>query len=649
MLILIQTIGNCLDFALDSFKPSPSKVRQILSDNKSRANDMTPRFLMKLPARLLKTQDLAFRVARTLRAEDEDAAQVRDYYSSLVKKSLQLLDQTKSNSSLQDSSKLLLDVIFNFLPLAESLRSLSSLLQHGSNDVRRQVLKSFEQRISAAKPGEKATADACLKLLPQLTLVLEDSSDASLTRLTVTCMDKITEKYGKRDLEVTVEVAKTMAASNGLHSQDTQMQALALLSFVTLVEVLRERLVPIMPIILPRSLDLLHNATMTRNQSLERASFSLFSSFFLYLPWMITRQPLEQFLNLSFESARLNTATGSAQARTHALDILANQTGAHECIQVLQTTWALAAKQGPNAIFEVLEMLEKVIEKHSKSTMVKEAPLLISLFQSIMDVRTSQDVSTEKTQLDAQQLERLESRRNEIMIKTIYKLNDKNFRPLFIQMVEWATTGKSKKDKGANTNREISWFSFLHHFFETLQSIVTTYATHVIDGMVDILINSSTSQPAATVLSERVLQTLYAMFEHDQDEFWKSPTRFAKISTPLLAQLELAPVQDSTSMLVPCITSFANAADSSDHLKAINSKLLEYLRSDNAKVRLTAARCEMSITESMGEEWLNLLPEMLPAISEALEDDDEDVEREVRRWAKKIEDVLGESLDDMLQ
>jgi U3 small nucleolar RNA-associated protein 10 len=31
-----------------------------------------------------------------------------------------------------------------------------------------------------------------------------------------------------------------------------------------------------------------------------------------------------------------------------------------------------------------------------------------------------------------------------------------------------------------------------------------------------------------------------------------------------------------------------------------------------------------------------------------MEDEDENVEREVRRWVKQIEDVLGERLDDML-
>jgi U3 small nucleolar RNA-associated protein 10 len=44
-----------------------------------------------------------------------------------------------------------------------------------------------------------------------------------------------------------------------------------------------------------------------------------------------------------------------------------------------------------------------------------------------------------------------------------------------------------------------------------------------------------------------------------------------------------------------------------------------------------------------------MLPEMLPFISELQEDDDDVVENETHRWIVKIEGVLGESLDSMLQ
>ena len=81
----------------------------------------------------------------------------------------------------------------------------------------------------------------------------------------------------------------------------------------------------------------------------------------------------------------------------------------------------------------------------------------------------------------------------------------------------------------------------------------------------------------------------------------------------------------------------------------MNSTILKYMRSDSAAVRLAAVQCEGALTERLGEEWLALLPEMLPFISEALEDDDELVEQEVQKWVVGIEGILGESLDPMLQ
>lgn len=69
---------------------------------------------------------------------------------------------------------------------------------------------------------------------------------------------------------------------------------------------------------------------------------------------------------------------------------------------------------------------------------------------------------------------------------------------------------------------------------------------------------------------------------------------------------------------------------------------------DNPLTRLAALKAERALTEQLGEEWLALLPEMLPYISELMEDEDESVEREVRKWVKQIEGVLGERLDDML-
>lgn len=104
-----------------------------------------------------------------------------------------------------------------------------------------------------------------------------------------------------------------------------------------------------------------------------------------------------------------------------------------------------------------------------------------------------------------------------------------------------------------------------------------------------------------------------------------------------------------SSEVIPAITRLAVAADSANHHKGLNGAILQYTRSDNASVRLAAVQCEYSLTERLGEEWLALLPEMLPFISKLQEDDDEVVEQETQRWIGKIEDILGESLNSMLQ
>lgn len=77
-------------------------------------------------------------------------------------------------------------------------------------------------------------------------------------------------------------------------------------------------------------------------------------------------------------------------------------------------------------------------------------------------------------------------------------------------------------------------------------------------------------------------------------------------------------------------------------------KFMKARTANNSYTRLAAVKCEQALTERLGEEWLALLPEMLPYISELMEDDDEAVEQEVRKWVLQIEEILGEKLDDML-
>jgi U3 small nucleolar RNA-associated protein 10 len=150
-------------------------------------------------------------------------------------------------------------------------------------------------------------------------------------------------------------------------------------------------------------------------------------------------------------------------------------------------------------------------------------------------------------------------------------------------------------------------------------------------------------------LIEAVLKALTKSFEHDQDDFWQSPSHFSKIMAPLVHQLEVSSPATANAVVIPAVTGLAAAASSTDHHKDLDTAVLKLTRHDDASVRLRAVLAQRALTEKLGDEWLSLLPEMLPFISELQEDDDEVVEKETQRWIKEIEEVLGENLDEMLQ
>lgn len=153
-----------------------------------------------------------------------------------------------------------------------------------------------------------------------------------------------------------------------------------------------------------------------------------------------------------------------------------------------------------------------------------------------------------------------------------------------------------------------------------------------------ILSNVSTDQSAAVELWGTVLRTLRQTFEHDQDGdssqglnsvslltmaigFWQSPAHFNAIHSTLLSQFEHAAILPVTDEVIPAVTELAGALDAGDHQKEMNTAILKHMRSEDPQVRLAAIKCEESLTTRLGEDWLALLPEMLPFISDVQEDD----------------------------
>ena len=98
-----------------------------------------------------------------------------------------------------------------------------------------------------------------------------------------------------------------------------------------------------------------------------------------------------------------------------------------------------------------------------------------------------------------------------------------------------------------------------------------------------------------------------------------------------------------------CLTALATAAGNEQMWKPLNHAVLEACSHSRPEVRQAGVRCLLSIIQSLGEEYMVLLPECLPVLSELLEDEDEETSGLARECVRQGEELLGESLDDSLR
>ncbi|KAJ9131685.1 U3 small nucleolar RNA-associated protein 10 [Pleurostoma richardsiae] len=649
--IQLQTLVKFLDLVRDMFKPKPTLSSAIFAkiDSEEEVNKTALKQLTLLPY-LLANRTLKNSIGELAERDDMEASKIRELYAQLLEDILTMADTVKARKSLHAKCGDALANLLNLLSIGEFIKSVETLLDRPNIGLRQKVLRALEVRVDKESNTDIKSRTALLSFLPQLTAVIRDSDDIHYKHTAVSCVDKISEKYGKKDIEAVAAAASTIAGDRCLGQDDKRLRIMALLCLASLVDVLQDGIVPVLPSAIPSALGYLKLSVQGErpDRELHNASYAFITSLAQYLPYMISGSSLDQLLAVSNLSAQAPLDSESNENRRQCLQFLAKRLDGKVLFTALHSNWRNAAEAGFSAIGEYIEILGTSIDKHNKSAVAKNVDSLSAIFLGILDLRR-QEVSKGNTSGQSlARLTELETSANDVALKMIYKLNDAAFRPVFSQMMDWSSA-LPKKDTVGLTARQYSVYGLLYTFFDGLKSIVTSYATYVVDSAAKILKESNIKVAEEKELWKRVLQTLTRCFEHDQDDFWQTPSHFGAIAPVLAEQFLHAPALDVSEDLVPAVVELAAAADSQDHQKELNGAILKHLRSEQAAVRLAAVKCEQSLTDRLGEEWLSMLPEMLPYISELQDDDDEVVERETHRWIVKIEGVLGESLDSMLQ
>ncbi|KAH6850152.1 U3 small nucleolar RNA-associated protein 10 [Chaetomium sp. MPI-CAGE-AT-0009] len=650
--IQLQTLIKLLDLTSDIFKPKPSLSNILLGGDGSEhdTQKVATKQLNLLP-HLLANRRLKREITQLAERDDMETGKIRDLYATLLETILTLATTVKSKKALYNRCGDALSNLLNLLSIAEFIKSVEALLDRPNVGLRQKVLRALELRVDSESTADPRSREALLAFLPQLTAVIRESDDMSYKHTAVTCVDKISEKYGKKDIDAVAAAAATIAGDHCLGQSSQSLRVMALLCLASLVDVLQDGIVPVLPVAIPKALDYLEQSLVGEepNAELHNAAYAFMAALAQHIPYMITGSYLDRLLACSNASAAAALDDESSSNRTHCLQFLAKLVDPKVMYNALNQNWASASSCGASAVTEYLDILGMALDKHSKAAVAKNVTSLSTIFLSAMDLRRVVVSGQAKMSISPSELDEIETKIGDDALKMIYKLNDAAFRPIFSKLMEWASTGLPKNDASGRTLRLFAVYGFLDTFFGNLKSIVTSYASYTVESAVKALSSTDFQDANEKELWKRVLRTLAKCFEHDQDGFWQAPAHFGAVAPVLVEQFLNAGAADATEDLIPALVELAAAADSQEHHKELNGALLKHLRNSQAAVRLAVVQCQQALTVRLGEEWLQALPEMLPYISELQDDDDEVVERENRRWIVEIEEKLGESLDSMLQ
>ncbi|CRG90866.1 U3 small nucleolar RNA-associated protein 10 [Talaromyces islandicus] len=655
----INLVNDCL-------KPKPGISTVLLGIGNEGADDkyVVAETLLRSLAYFFKNPTLSSQMKAIFDSDDEEqTAVVGTLFSQILEQVLALADAARDVKPVSNACSEVLASVLGVLSLVDFLDTVEQLLQRPSADVRRKVLRLLETRLRQTPERDGASQNRVLDFIAFLVDIVKSSDDALLKHAAVACIDRIAEKYGRKDPEKVVPAAMVIASDACIGQKDNKIRVMGVLCLASVAEVLGQAVIPTLPETLKRSLGLLEISmeNETVNEPLHNAVFSLLSALLVQVPYMLSSKNLDKILELSFKSAELELSEEGDGARRDTLKLIAKKVDVKDSFSAVERKWTVATTSGSVATKEALDIISLAIDKHPKSDTVKHVGTLTKLLHKAFDLRREQPSTPEDSQFEEAELDAIEGIVNSLAIKMIYKLNDTVFRPLFMDLVQWATNGLPKADTEGRLLRLTSFYKFLQTFFGTLKSIVTSYSSYILDNAIDVLKTSKPSSKESKGLWLAAVRTLTSAFEHDQDGFWQSPSHLSGVSEALISQLPQATNSSTTaaiiSEIVPAIAELAVAADSPDNYKEMNTAIMKYLRpstsaaaegGDSPHTRLAALKVEQALTERLGEEWLALLPEMLPYISELMEDEDETVERETRKWVKSIEEVLGEKLDDML-
>ncbi|KAJ3340120.1 hypothetical protein HDU93_007345 [Gonapodya sp. JEL0774] len=589
--------------------------------------------IMKLIEVLLKITANVERHVSSFR--DRDGGALAGFWKGISKASIGLLD--KAHRLLSPTS---------------FLKVVSSLVRHENSAIRRKAMSLVGEQLAA---DELRFSNASTKVLREVleevlkTIQVEGVSDDDAVvnkQVALICFTKMAQKMAKRDPDTFLAAIPSIIGPGALSWPNEQVSASAMVAVAAVTQEIGARILPFLSKYLPVIMTALQNMLDAESTSSAASVAQLSALGSLIVTVNAVPRFVSPYLQDLVQCSLHKSVVGNkahAQVRSKAIELrkaVAKEVLSRVVIPVLCGQWKYVVGNGTEACVALFDFVESAIATIPNDELDGFIRPLFKYFLVAFDTRNSFKDWSEI------EIDRVEGRSLSAFVAFSLRLNESQFRPLYLKIVQWAT------DNQPNTgNRQLFFFRMVNELLANLQGIFVPFFGYALEPALATLESYKSSKRMPDTLWTYVVGSMEKTFLYDSNEV------FDRVMQPLVDQLDFTSDSGDTedaytarvaTHLIPAIAQLSVVASGELFWKALNNSVLLKTRSTYPSVRIAAVRTVQQFYARHGEEFLDLLGETVPFLAELLEDEDDSVEKVCREVCKSIEDILGEDLTEYM-
>ncbi|XP_033103567.1 HEAT repeat-containing protein 1-like [Anneissia japonica] len=580
-------------------------------------------------------------ITMSARSLEADAGKVTvKFWKALIHKAYGIMDKVNSLLSMDLFVRVVLGLLSSPTPVIrrKALQLLNSkILQHmGSLDEKQvsMVLTVLDHLVLIAKSSPDVSSDQDESFINQQT---------ALYSLKLIC--KLAGSSHPQQFGPVIDVAIQIIANS---NSNLQVVSSACLLLGEVVRCMKAHTIPSIPRFMPSLLQQLEPKETPSSSDLHLVSvlmavYRVMETLPHFLnPYLLqlTQQICRFSVNSEDSKSQLNLRLRSVAHH------LAASLAPRVLLPVISQVYDTLVTTNQAGIASLMAILKEHVTLLGKEDLKAQMGTLQALFMNALDFRSIHSKD------DMEKAKTVESHILDALLSLVMRLSEVSFRPLFLKLYNWATRGSVQSE------RLLTFYQVTDMLAERMKSIFTLFAGHMIKNCAELLDHCNSTKSSeqlftgtkCSLLLHSILSTLYKVFLYDKEGF-VSKERFEMFMIPLLNQVENTSIGEVeyealiSRHLTPCIAQMMTCAQDTGCWQPLNYQLLLKTRHSEPKVRFATLVILEEVHKQLGEEFLTLLPETLPFLSELLEDESTEVEMQCQKVIGQLEKTLGEPLN----